>query len=140
MRRGETARVFDECGTLRDVYSWFLTFLRQLASKAANDVAPDDPTVEETRAAVASCIALCEEGLAESSAAASFTTGERMGGLLLLLAAGAFFYRAWGMGGAGGAPLLGSGPLLPVAGADGLEKYLSLVLLAACAMRAVAVR
>ncbi|GBF87650.1 squalene synthase [Raphidocelis subcapitata] len=142
MRRGETARVFDECGTLRDVYSWFLLFLRQLASKAASQVAPDDPTAEETRAAVASCIALCEEGLAEAeaSAAASFTTGERLAGMLLLIAAGAFFYRAWGMGGAGGAPLLGSGPLLPLGGADGLEKYLSVVLLAACVMRAVAVR
>jgi hypothetical protein len=46
MRRGETARVFDQCGTMGDVYTWFLQFLRQLGAKAAAGVAPGDPTVE----------------------------------------------------------------------------------------------
>jgi len=46
MRRGETARVFDQCHTLGDVYRWLLLFLRQLQHKALTEVAADDPTVK----------------------------------------------------------------------------------------------
>eukprot|EP00775_Hariotina_reticulata_P011371 gene11371-11520_t len=34
MRRGLTARVFDECEDLQHLYTWFITFLQQLQEKA----------------------------------------------------------------------------------------------------------
>jgi farnesyl-diphosphate farnesyltransferase len=34
MRRGLTARVFDECEDLQHLYTWFIMFLQQLQEKA----------------------------------------------------------------------------------------------------------
>ncbi|KIZ04121.1 farnesyl-diphosphatefarnesyltransferase [Monoraphidium neglectum] len=169
LRRGETARVFDELRTMADVHAWFGRYLRLLRRKALS-VASHDPTAKEARAAVDSCLKIVDEGSAEVGDAATLTTSERLGGMLALMLAGAFFYRAWGMGvgsagalGAAaarravpplaapkfqrphplanpaGAALLGSGPLLPLTDA-GLERYLSLVMLAACVVRVIAVR
>lgn len=46
MRRGETARAFDEVRTMADIYRWFLLYLRQMTAKAATEVDPSDPTLE----------------------------------------------------------------------------------------------
>jgi hypothetical protein len=49
------------------------------------------------------------------------------------------FQRPHPLANPAGAALLGSGPLLPLTDA-GLERYLSLVMLAACVVRVIAVR
>lgn len=46
MRRGETARVFDEVRNMRDLYRWFIIFLKQLQHKALTEVASHDPNLE----------------------------------------------------------------------------------------------
>jgi hypothetical protein len=46
MRRGETARVFDQTYSLADTYKWLLHYLGILQRKALTQVAADDPTVE----------------------------------------------------------------------------------------------
>lgn len=46
MRRGLTARVFDEVRTMSDLYRWYLLFLHQLADKAAHEVDSNDPNVK----------------------------------------------------------------------------------------------
>lgn len=49
MRRGLTARVFDEVRTMGDLYRWYLRFLRELADKAACQVDPADPSLKARR-------------------------------------------------------------------------------------------
>lgn len=44
LRRGLTARVFDECDGMEQLHSWFMIFLLQLQDKATLEVAPEDPT------------------------------------------------------------------------------------------------
>ncbi|KAI8477155.1 MAG: farnesyl-diphosphate farnesyltransferase [Monoraphidium minutum] len=66
MRRGETARIFDEVHTMGDTMRWFTAFLRQLQRKALTEVAGHDPNLEETRSAAANCLELCKEGMAEA--------------------------------------------------------------------------
>jgi hypothetical protein len=65
MRRGLTARVFDSCSTMSEVYAWFLTFFGELQRKADADVASHDPSLRQMRAAVAHAIELCEKGAAK---------------------------------------------------------------------------
>jgi hypothetical protein len=45
LRRGETARVFDELRTMADVHAWFGRYLRLLRRKALS-VASHDPTAK----------------------------------------------------------------------------------------------
>jgi hypothetical protein len=47
LRRGLTARVFEETHTMADLYRWYLYFLRQLQVKADTQVASHDPTVDQ---------------------------------------------------------------------------------------------
>ena len=49
LRRGETARVFDEVRNMGDLYRWYLAYLRQMANKADNEVDQADPTVQVGR-------------------------------------------------------------------------------------------
>lgn len=46
LRRGLTARVFDQCDGMHDLNSWFVTFLQQLQEKALMQVDKTDPTRE----------------------------------------------------------------------------------------------
>lgn len=46
MRRGLTARVFQECDNMLDLHRWFLTFLYELQEKALLRVDKEDPTRE----------------------------------------------------------------------------------------------
>ena len=49
LRRGLTARIFDECDGMREVYVWFTVFLQELQEKALLHVDKTDPTREVSR-------------------------------------------------------------------------------------------
>jgi farnesyl-diphosphate farnesyltransferase len=46
LRRGLTARVFDECDGMGELYGWFTQFLQALQEKALLHVDKTDPTRE----------------------------------------------------------------------------------------------
>jgi hypothetical protein len=46
LRRGLTARVFDECDGMGELYGWFTQFLQALQEKALLQVDKTDPTRE----------------------------------------------------------------------------------------------
>jgi farnesyl-diphosphate farnesyltransferase len=46
LRRGLTARVFDECDGMGELYGWFCQFLQALQEKALLQVDKTDPTRE----------------------------------------------------------------------------------------------
>lgn len=64
MRRGLTARVFDECDGLVHLYSWFITLLQQLQEKAIMEVDKADPTREVSRAARQQTLHACSDSTA----------------------------------------------------------------------------
>lgn len=63
MRRGQTALVFDSCGSMTDLLRWFVMFLRILKSKMDKEVAEDDPTIGQARKVVAANLEMCEAEL-----------------------------------------------------------------------------
>ncbi len=154
MRRGQTARVFDEVHGMPQLYAWFLKYLLILQTTATTDVASHDPTLAEARAVVSEHISLCQQGLDESEAAVagtiSISGSERAADFGLLLLAGAWFHAAWVWGGAaagasaGGVfrmlTAAGSGRSVLPCGYEGIEKALALLLLLAALSRVVLVR
>jgi farnesyl-diphosphate farnesyltransferase len=63
LRRGLTARVFDEVASMSDVFTWYLSFLEQLEAKVEREVAAHDPSLSDTAEAVGQCLELCRQGL-----------------------------------------------------------------------------
>jgi farnesyl-diphosphate farnesyltransferase len=140
MRRGETARVFGACGSLRGVLEWFLRSLEAMRAKAdarAAAVEAGDPAVvgglgipdalervRTTQRAVEGAVALCRAELAKEEAAeaaaeeaaAAASGGGGSGTALdasLVVLAGAWAYSAFGMGEAGGYHYGRGHPLVP---------------------------
>lgn len=150
MRRGLTARVFDECDGMSHLLSWLVTFLQVLQEKALLHVQPSDPTREQLLAIVGGSLQACEAELEvlRDAAPRRLPTQQRLADVSLLLLAGAWFYRAWDLGGAArgssGLPLLDGldaarSRLMPP-GCAGIEMALALMLLAAALSRVVMAR
>ncbi|WIA33097.1 hypothetical protein OEZ86_006251 [Tetradesmus obliquus] len=151
LRRGMTARVFDECDGMGELYGWFTQFLQALQEKALLAVDKADPTREILLDLVSSNLQHCESELTriKSEQPRKLPTQQRLMDASLLLLTGAWFYRAWELGSSSGSSgssmagvwglLDGAGGVLP-AGYDGLEKALVLMLLLAAVSRMVLVR
>jgi len=144
LRRGLTARVFDEVYSMSDVFSWYVNFLEQLQAKVEREVAAHDPTLLETVEAVGHCLELCRHGQekaqAATAASATLSSTERLVDFGLLMVAGAWCYRVFGLGSnlPESALSLGSGVFLEEY--PGVEKALAVMLLVAAFARVVMVR
>lgn len=69
MRRGETARIFDTCADMGQVYSWFYRYLTVLHRKAEAEVPSFDPTRAVALRAAKAGLAECAQGLADCGVA-----------------------------------------------------------------------
>ncbi|KAG2500085.1 hypothetical protein HYH03_002362 [Edaphochlamys debaryana] len=104
MRRGETARVFETCNDLGDVYTWFMGYLDLLRVKVTSQVADDDPTLPLTRDEVSVYSQLCSKSLQEyrkSHPSPSDSLLVTARDFLALAVSGAYFYHVWELGGSG---------------------------------------
>ncbi|KAG2450142.1 hypothetical protein HYH02_000245 [Chlamydomonas schloesseri] len=108
MRRGETARVFETCNDLGDLYAWFLQYLEVMDGKVSSEVDPSDPSLPLTRQRIAEARKACAAKLTEWKRAhppPSESGAALARDFLALSLSGAYFYYVWQLGGPGGEAL-----------------------------------
>ncbi|GIL43026.1 hypothetical protein Vafri_829 [Volvox africanus] len=101
MRRGQTAKVFQTCNDMGDVYRWFLQFLRILEAKVSSAVAQDDPSLASMRTEVSASLSQCRAALVQWHAAQPGSALALIRDWTLLAVSGSYFYYVWRLGGSG---------------------------------------
>ncbi|GLC35682.1 hypothetical protein PLESTB_000483400 [Pleodorina starrii] len=104
LRRGETAKVFESCNDLGDVYRWFIRFLEVMRTKVESQVAVDDPSLAATRQEVSASLERCFHALAEWRLTQAVPGGSALAvvrDVTALALTGSYFYYVWRLGGPG---------------------------------------
>ncbi|GIL72940.1 hypothetical protein Vretimale_4591 [Volvox reticuliferus] len=101
MRRGQTAKVFQTCNDMGDVYRWFIYFLEIMEAKVRSAVSADDPSLATMRTEVATSLGHCRAALVQWRAAQPGSALALIRDWTLLAVSGSYFYYVWRLGGPG---------------------------------------